>query len=171
MPTNPGDCPVHVLLAYGDAVGVGGRHLRQRPGEALPPGVRQLEVVLEDRVVGQDRLVDAGRQLRPVGGGVVDGVVDSQEGGPAPVEVPEDVLGVEGAVPQLPRRLVLRRGHEPQPRRLPGGGAGRGTQGAPGPTPELPARFDSYVQGLGGAGVAGAHALFAGRVRGRRVHQ
>ncbi|KQW02687.1 MFS transporter [Streptomyces sp. Root369] len=62
----------------------------------LPPGIRQLE----DRLVGQDRLVDADRQLRPEDGAVVDGVVDSQEGGPAPVEVPE--LGVEGALPQLP---------------------------------------------------------------------
>ncbi|MGW9499035.1 hypothetical protein ACWG5P_32595 [Streptomyces prasinus] len=61
-----------------------------------------MEVALEERVVGQDRLVHAHRQLRPVGGAVVDGVVDSQEGGPAPVEVPEDVLGVEGAIPQLP---------------------------------------------------------------------
>ncbi|MDK1348898.1 hypothetical protein QNO09_37730 [Streptomyces sp. 378] len=97
----------------------------------------------------------------------VDGVVDRQERGPAPVEVPEDVLRVEGSVPQLPRCLVLRGGHEPQPRRLPGGGAGRGTQGAPGPTPELPARLDSYVQRLGGADVMGAHALFGVRVRGR----
>lgn len=62
----------------------------------LPPGIRQLE----DRLVGQDRLVDAHRQLRPEGGAVVDGVADSQEGGPAPVDVPE--LGVEGALPQLP---------------------------------------------------------------------
>lgn len=32
-----------------------------------PTGVRQLKVVLEERVVGQDRLVDAHRQLRPQG--------------------------------------------------------------------------------------------------------
>ncbi|MEU1012576.1 hypothetical protein [Streptomyces sp. NPDC005890] len=37
------------LLPYGDPVGVGGRRLLQRPREVL----------LEDRVVGQDRLVDA----------------------------------------------------------------------------------------------------------------
>ncbi|WP_328842665.1 hypothetical protein [Streptomyces sp. NBC_00258] len=66
-----GDRPVHELLSYGDAVGVDGRHLFQRHGEVLPPGVRQLEVALEDRVVGQDRLVDAHRQLRPVGGAAV----------------------------------------------------------------------------------------------------
>jgi hypothetical protein len=66
------DRPVHVLLPYGDAVGVDGRHLLQRPGEVDSTRVRQLEVVLEDQVVGQDRLVDAHRQLRPVGGAVVD---------------------------------------------------------------------------------------------------
>ncbi|CAL9676314.1 hypothetical protein SUDANB105_07910 [Streptomyces sp. enrichment culture] len=41
-----GDRSIRVLLSYGDAVGVEGRHLLQRPGELLPPGVR----LLEDRV-------------------------------------------------------------------------------------------------------------------------
>ncbi|MET7737740.1 hypothetical protein ABZT02_41550 [Streptomyces sp. NPDC005402] len=64
--------------------------------------------MLEDQVVGQDRLVDVGRQLRPVGGAVVDGTVDGQERGSVPVEIAEDVLGIEGTVvPQLPRRLAL----------------------------------------------------------------
>ncbi|MFH9090777.1 hypothetical protein [Streptomyces sp. NPDC017673] len=58
--------------------------------------------MLEDRVVGQDRLVDAGRQLRPVGGAVVDGIVHGQELGAVPVEVAESMLCVQGAVPQLP---------------------------------------------------------------------
>ncbi|MFF3505510.1 transposase [Streptomyces sp. NPDC003247] len=62
-----------VLLTYGDAVGVGGRHLLQRPGQVGPPGVQQPEVALEDRVVGHGRLVDAGGQFRPVGGAVVEG--------------------------------------------------------------------------------------------------
>jgi hypothetical protein len=166
------DRPVHVLLSYGNAVGVDGRHLLQRPGEVGPPGVRQLEVVPEDRIVGQDRLVDAHRQLRPVGGAVVDVVVHAQKLGPVPIEVAEGVLGIEGAVPQLPRHLGLRGGHQPQPDPSAiGGGAGRGTQGAPGPTLELPARLHLDVQGLGGAGVMGAHPLLGVRFRGRRVHQ
>ncbi|GAA3289258.1 hypothetical protein [Streptomyces cinereospinus] len=45
--------------------------------------------MLEDRVVGQDRVIDADRQLRPVGDAVVDGIVDGQEGGPVAVEVAE----------------------------------------------------------------------------------
>lgn len=133
-----GDGPLHVLLPYGDAVGADGRHLLQRPGEFLPPRVRQLEVVLEDRVVGQDRRIDAHRQLRPVGGAAIDGVVDGQEDGPVAVEVAESVLGIEGAVPQLPRRLVLRRGHQPQPNGHTCSGAGRDTQGAPGPPQNSP---------------------------------
>ncbi|MDQ0390064.1 hypothetical protein J2S54_006884 [Streptomyces sp. DSM 42143] len=128
-------------------------------------------VVLEDRVGGQDRLVDAPGQLCPVGGAVVDGAVDGQERGPVTVEFTEGVLGIEGAVPQLARRLVLRCGHQPQPCRLPVGSAGRGSQGPPGPSPELPARLDLYVQGCGGAGVVGAHAALGVRVSGRRVHQ
>ncbi|MEU1854327.1 hypothetical protein ABZ499_35070 [Streptomyces sp. NPDC019990] len=111
------------------------------------------------------------RQLRPVGGAVLDGVVDGQERGPVPVEIAEDVLGIEGAVPQLPRRLALRHGHQPQPRRGAGGGAGRGTQGAPSPSPELPVWLGLHVQGLCGAGVVGAHAALGVRVRRRRVHQ
>ncbi|MER5344732.1 hypothetical protein ABT030_31300 [Streptomyces mirabilis] len=71
----------------------GGRRLLQRPREVGPPGVRQLKVALEDRAVGQDRLADAHRQLRPVGDAVVHDVVDGQEGGPVPVEVTERVLG------------------------------------------------------------------------------
>lgn len=100
-----GDGPVHVLLPYGDAVGVDGRHLLQRSAELLPPGVWQVGGVLEDRVGGQDRLVDAPGQLCPVGGAVVDGVVDGQERGPVTVEVTEGVLGIEGAVPSLPDAL------------------------------------------------------------------
>lgn len=88
-----------------------------------------------------------------------------------PVEVAESVLCVQGSVPQLPRRLVRRCGHQPQPRRGAGCGAGRGAQSAPGPPPELPARLGLDVQGLRGAGVVGAHALFGVRVRGRRVHE
>ncbi|WP_234329325.1 MULTISPECIES: hypothetical protein [unclassified Streptomyces] len=141
------------------------------PGELPPPGVRQQEVLLEDRVVGQDGLVGAHGQLGPVGGAVVDGVVYGQEGGPVPVQVTEGVLGIQCAVPQLPRRLVLRCGHQSQPRRLPVGGAGRGAQGAPGPPPELRARLHLYVQGLRGTGVVGAHAALGVRVRGRRVHR
>ncbi len=64
------------------------------------------------------RAVDSGRQLSAVGDGVVDSVMDAPERGPvAVVEVAEGALGIQGAVPQLPRRLVLRRGHQPQPRR------------------------------------------------------
>ncbi|GGV29948.1 hypothetical protein GCM10010260_83150 [Streptomyces filipinensis] len=40
-----------------------------------------------DRVVGQDRLIDTYRQLRPVGGAVVDGLVDGQESGPVPARL------------------------------------------------------------------------------------
>ncbi|MFG2376928.1 hypothetical protein ACGFY9_36370 [Streptomyces sp. NPDC048504] len=76
-----GDGPVHVLLPYGSAVGADDRHPLHRPGEAGPPGVRQREVVLEDR------LIDTHRQLRPVDGGVVGCVVDGQEGGSVAVEV------------------------------------------------------------------------------------
>ncbi|MFI7020972.1 hypothetical protein [Streptomyces sp. NPDC050164] len=85
------------------------------------PGARQLALVLENRVAGQDRLADTHRQLRPVGDAVVDGIVDGQEREPVPVEVAESVLGIEGAVPQLPRRLVRRREHQPQPGGLSGG--------------------------------------------------
>ncbi|WP_037622838.1 hypothetical protein [Streptomyces aureus] len=77
IPEFLGDGPLHVLLAYGDAVGAGGRHLLQRAGEVVPPGVQQREFVLEDRVIGQDRLIDTHRQLRPVSGGVVDSAVVS----------------------------------------------------------------------------------------------
>lgn len=44
---------LHALLLYGDAIGTDSRHLLQRPGQIVPPGGRQLEVVLEDRAVGQ----------------------------------------------------------------------------------------------------------------------
>ncbi len=100
------------------------------------------------------------------------GTLRPQERGPVSVEVAEGVLGIQGTVPQLPRGLVLQGAHQPQPHRLAGGGAGRGAQGAgaPGLAPEVPARLGQHVQGLGGACVAGAHALFGGRVRGRRVH-
>lgn len=65
---------------------------------------------MEDRVVGQDRLIDAHRQLRPVGDAVVDGVVNGRESGPVAVQVADGVLGIKGVVPQLPRGFVLRRG-------------------------------------------------------------
>lgn len=100
-----GDGPLHVLLPYSDAVGAGGRHLRQRPGEVVPPGARQLEVVLEDRVVGQDRITDAHRQLRSVGDAVVDRVVDHQESGPAAVEVAESVWASRAPSHNFPAAL------------------------------------------------------------------
>lgn len=73
-------------------------------GEVGPPGVRQLG----DRAVGKDRLIDTRRQFRPVGGGVVDGVVDDQAHGPVAIQVAEGVPGIDGTIPHLPRRLVLR---------------------------------------------------------------
>lgn len=45
-----GDGPLHVLLSYGDAAGVDGRHLPECLGEVVPPGVGQLGLVLEGRV-------------------------------------------------------------------------------------------------------------------------
>ncbi|MFC9506181.1 hypothetical protein [Streptomyces sp. NPDC057002] len=64
-----------------------------------------MEVVLEHRVIGQDRLGDAGRQLSPVGGDLVDGVVHAQERGPVHIEVTEGVLGVQGASHCFPAAL------------------------------------------------------------------
>ncbi|GAA3505578.1 hypothetical protein GCM10019016_126910 [Streptomyces prasinosporus] len=66
------------------AMGNGGLSSAEAPAQPHPrtaPTSYAMEVVPEDRVVGQDRLVDALRQLRPVGGAVVDGVVDGREGG------------------------------------------------------------------------------------------
>jgi hypothetical protein len=80
------------------------------------------------------------------------------------------VLGIEGAVPQFPRRLVLRRGHQPQPRQLPGSSAGQGAQGTPGTSPELPPGSTRRSRAFAARAV-GAHAALGVRGRGRRVHQ
>ncbi|MFC9810242.1 hypothetical protein [Streptomyces griseoaurantiacus] len=62
----------------------------------------------KDRIVGQDRGVDADRQLRPVGDGVVDGVVDHQESGPVAVEVAEGVPGPSICTSMLPWTALSR---------------------------------------------------------------
>ncbi|GAA3312203.1 hypothetical protein GCM10020295_83440 [Streptomyces cinereospinus] len=171
MPTNWGDGPLHVLRADGGAVGGGRRELLERLREVRPPLAGQVEVLVEDRVTGEDRFADADGQFRPVGDAVLGHVVQADQRGAASIEAAQRVLCSPGAFPQLPGGLVFGRGHQAQPRGYAGGGAGRGTQGAPGPSPELAALFDRRGQGLGRAAVVGAHALLYGRVRRRRVHQ
>lgn len=53
MPRYSRDGPVHVLPAYGVAVGVGHRPLPQHPPQVGPPGVGQPEVVW--RIGSSDR--------------------------------------------------------------------------------------------------------------------
>lgn len=102
MPTNSGMARSMYCCRTATRPVSSGRHLLQRPGEVAPPGVRQHETVPKDRIVGQDRGVDADRQLRPVGDGVVDGVVDRQESGPVAVEVAEGVPGPSICTSMLP---------------------------------------------------------------------